>query len=401
MKKILIFSLNYYPHFIGGAEVAIKEITDRIPPDTMQFHMVTLRIDSALPGVEQIGNVRVHRIGFTRKNPTIGDLRKFPLHLNKYYFQIGAYLKAIQLNKKYSYDALWAMMAHSCAIPAGLFKKKFPRVKYLLTLQEGDPPEHIEKMMKPVWKLFVQGFTRADALQPISTFLKEWGFRMGFNGESSVIPNAVDVARFSQKFSFDEIRSMQEKLGKKEGDIFLVTTSRLVYKNGIDDVINALAFLPENISFLIYGIGPDEDTLRKAARNSGTGHRVKFMGQISHAEMPLMLAACDIFIRPSRSEGMGNSFVEAMAAGLPVIATQEGGISDFLFDSKRNPNKIATGWAVDKDSPRQIADAVEEILHDPKKVHEVTETASRTVKAKYDWNLIAEEMQQLFKTMLA
>ena len=51
-----------------------------------------------------------------------------------------------------------------------------------------------------------------------------------------------------------------------------------------------------------------------------------------------------------------------MAAGLPVIATQEGGIADFLFDAVRNPDKETTGWAVDKDSPEQIAEAVREIV---------------------------------------
>ena len=171
MKRVLIFSLNYYPRFIGGAEVAIKEITDRISPEEIEFHMVTLRVDSNLPRVEKIGNVLVHRIGFTTKAPSIGDLRKFPLHLNKYYFQIGAYAKARMLHRKYTYDGIWAMMAHSCAIPAGMFKKAFSDVAYLLTLQEGDPPQEIENTMKPVWSLFQQGFVRADALQSISTFL--------------------------------------------------------------------------------------------------------------------------------------------------------------------------------------------------------------------------------------
>ncbi len=79
------------------------------------------------------------------------------------------------------------------------------------------------------------------------------------------------------------------------------------------------------------------------------------MGQAGYAQLPDALAACDIFIRPSRSEGMGNSFIEAMAAGLPVIATQVGGLSDFIYDAKRNPGKEATAWAVDPDSPEQIA----------------------------------------------
>lgn len=400
MKKVLIFSLNYYPRFIGGAEVAIKEITDRISPEEVEFHMVALRIDSELPRVEKIGNVIVHRIGFTRKAPGIAGLKKFPLHLNKYYYQIGAYWKACSLHRKYSFDATWAMMAHSCAIPAGLFKKKFPRVRYLLTLQEGDPPEHIERMMKPIWGFFRQCFTSADALQSISTFLQEWGERMGFVGVSKVIPNGVSISRFTHEYAKQEIEGMKEKLNKKDGDVFIVTTSRLVHKNGIDDGIRALPFLPENISFLIYGIGPDEEKLKALAKKLKVEDRARFMGQIGHADMPLMLKACDIFTRPSRSEGMGNSFIEAMAARLPVVATQEGGIADFLFDEKKNPDKESTGWAVEKDSPEQIAAAVKDILNRPEKVTQVTETAVRMVTEKYDWNVIAADMKALFDDLL-
>ncbi|MDB5266099.1 MAG: 1,2-diacylglycerol 3-glucosyltransferase [Parcubacteria group bacterium] len=401
MKKILIFSLNYYPRFIGGAEVAIKEITDRIAPEEIEFHMITLRFDSNLPKIEKIGNVLVHRIGFAKPDATIAELKKFPLHLNKYFYQFFAANYAAKLHRQHHYDATWAMMAHSCAIPAGIFKKRYPNVKYLLTLQEGDPPEYIERMMKPVWWLFKEGFTRADALQPISNFLLAWGKRMGFVGTADVIPNAVDTKKFGATFPFDAIAAMKEKLGKKEGDTFLVTTSRLVHKNAVDDVIRTLPLLSENVSFLIYGIGPDEAKLRALANELGVESRARFMGQIAHAEMPLMLASCDIFIRASRSEGMGNSFLEAMAAGLPVIATQEGGIADFLFDAECNPAQQPTGWAVDADAPDQIAHKVEKIRASPEATRTTVANARAMVFSKYDWDTIAADMKNLFYEVLS
>ncbi len=400
MKKVLIFSLNYYPHFIGGAEVAIKEITDRIDPEEIEFHMVTLRMDSTLSKQERIGNVMVHRIGPAVPSPSIADLRKFPLHYAKHLYQFLAAWEALRLHRIYRFDGMWAMMAHSCGIPAGIFKTFAPRVKYLLTLQEGDPPEHIEKLAKPVWPLFVRGFTSADYMQPISNFLLAWGKRMGFKGSADVIPNAVDTGRFTHVHSSEELRAMKESLGKKEGDVFLVTTSRLVHKNAVDDVIRALPLMPSNVSFLIYGIGPDEDKLRTLAKEIGVEDRARFMGQIGHEKMPLMLASCDMFTRPSRSEGMGNSFVEAMAAGLPVIATQEGGIADFLFDEKKNPDHKTTGWAVDADSPEQIAEAVRDIIVRPEKVIEVRETAKSMVLERYDWDTVTTDMEALFKRML-
>ena len=97
---------------------------------------------------------------------------------------------------------------------------------------------------------------------------------------------------------------------------------------------------------------------------------------------------------------MGNSFIEAMAAELPVVATQEGGIADFLFDAKRNPDKEATGWAVDKDSPKQIAQAVQHILAHPDEVRQTVENAHKLVAEKYDWNLIAQKMHTLFDRLL-
>lgn len=392
MKKILIFSLVYYPKHVGGAEVAIKEITDRI--SDIEFHMVTLRMDSMLPAMEQVGNVFVQRIGFTKPNPGMADLKKFPLHLNKFLFQFTAFLKAASLHRKYKYDTVWGMMAHSTGVPAGLFKTFFPKVPYILTLQEGDPIEHIEKTMRPLWPLFTRGFTKADTIQAISNFLGRWATARGFKGRLEIIPNAVNTKHFSHDYSDAELVPIRASMGKKDGDVFLITTSRLVKKNAVDDVIRALPKLPPHVHFAILGTGPDEVMLRALATSEGVTDRVHFLGQIGHDVMPKYLKASDIFIRPSRSEGMGNSFVEAMAAGIPVIATQEGGIADFLFDAKRNPEKVTTGWAVDTDAPDQIAEVVKDIIANPEKVREVTKTAKAMAFEKYDWDLIAKDMRE-------
>ncbi|MBI3671480.1 glycosyltransferase family 4 protein [Candidatus Azambacteria bacterium] len=391
-KKILIFSLAYYPDHVGGAEVAIKEITDRIPE--IDFDMVALRFDSNLPKVEKIGNVTVHRIGLTKKSPTMADLRKLPLHLNKFLCQFSAAFKAHSLHKKNRYDAIWAMMAHSTGTPAGIFKTLNPKVPYLLTLQEGDPLDYIKKKMRPIYPLFVRGFTQANFVQAISTFLAKWASDMGFRGDLAVIPNAVNTKHFSQEYPEAELNELKQKLNKKEGDVFIITTSRLVIKNGIGDVIDAMQYLPENIKFLILGIGPLEEELKLKAKSYNLEARVMFIGQINHKEMPKYLKISDIFTRPSLSEGMGNSFVEAMAAELPVIATQEGGIADFLFDPERNPDKESTGFAVDPKSPKQIADQVKNILEHKELTQKIVANAKKLAFAKYDWDIIAKDMRE-------
>lgn len=366
MKRVLIFSLAYYPH-VGGAEVAIKAITDRITD--LEFHMVTLRFSKEDLKEEKIGNVFVYRIGFGTSK------------LSKFLFQFMAARYASALHNQLGFSATWAMMAHATGVPAALFKMQHPEVPYILNLQEGDSLVHIERTMLPLWPLFVRAFTKADMVQALSTYLANWAHARGFVGPVEIIPNGVDVQHFSGTPAAHE-------------GVVLITTSRLVHKNAIDDCIRALALLPPMIRFQILGTGVEEAPLKKLADKLGVSGRVVFMGHVDHAQLPERLHAADIFIRPSRSEGMGNSFLEAMAAGLPVVATQEGGIADFLFDAKRNTDKPTTGWAVDANSPEQIAEAVKEILGKGENTKQVIENAKRMVAEKYSWDLIAQDMRQ-------
>lgn len=396
-KRILIFSLVYYPRFIGGAEVAIKEITDRLGDD-FEFDMITLRKHA--PAFERIGKINVYRVGFPWRQGTRASSKIFPL--SKLLFPFMAAFAAWRLQRKRPYDALWGMMAAYAGFAALFFKLLHPKIPFVLTLQEGDPIPYIKRRVAIVYPLFRMIFTKADIIQSISQYLGSFGRSMGFTGTLEVIPNGVDVAHFSRVFPESSVNEMRERLGKKMGDVFLITTSRLVRKNAVDDVIRALSLLPSNVHFAILGTGPDERELKRLAQTLTLSSRVHFFGYVAHEEMPKYLNASDIFIRPSRSEGMGNSFVEAMASGLPVIATQEGGIADFLFDEKRNPDKPVTGWAVDTDSPEQIAEAVKNIMAHPEKMRAVTATARAMVAEKYDWNLIARDMQEkVFRPALA
>ncbi len=370
MKRVLIFSLAYYPH-VGGAEVAIKEVTDRIDPKEIEFHMVTMRFSVLEKREEKIGNVFVHRIGSSNGR------------LSKLFFQYTAARKAAALHKEHHFDAAWAMMAHSSGIPAAHFHTFHPEVPYALSLQEGDPIAHIERTMLPLWPLFAQAFTKAKVVLPLSNYLAKWARARHFKGAIHLVPNGVDVTKFAGA-----------PISHRE--TVLITTSRLVHKNAIDDVIKALRLLPDSVQFQILGSGPEEGSLKALVKKLKIENRVEFLGHVDRAGIPQYLHAADIFIRPSRTEGFGVSFMEAMAAGLPVITTQEGGIADFLYDEKRNPDKATTGWAVDKNSPEQIAEAVKDILARPEKANEVTANALKMVTEKYDWNLISSTMRRIF-----
>lgn len=380
-KKVLIFSLAYYPRY-SGAEVAIKEITDRISRDEYEFHLLTLRFDKRMLREERLGNVIVHRIG-------LGEG-----YLSKMFFIPLAAFHALSLHAKERFTGLWAMMSYML-FPIVIARVFGMRVPYVLSLQEGDPFEHVFKRphIAFVSPLLRYGFKEARVVQSISYYLSSWAKQMGFAGSVEVIPNGADKAQLLA-YTESDVEAIQKKFSKKSGDVFLVTSSRLVEKNAVDDVIRALAFLPAHVSFLVIGTGKDEDSLRLLAKKEGVDSRVHFVGFIEQSKIGAYLKASDIFVRASRSEGMGNSFIEAMAVGLPVVGTQEGGIADFLFDGTRNPERRMTGWAVDKDSPRAIASAVEDILAHPKKTEEVVGNAQRMVAEKYEWEVIARDMRE-------
>lgn len=393
-KKVLILSLAYYPKHVGGAEVAIKEITDRIDPSVIEFHMVTLRFDASLPEVEQVGNVLVHRIGFVKQNPSPEDLRSFPLHWNKYMFQFSAFMKAHTLYAQYHYDGLWGMMAHSTAVPLALFNFFHRRVPFVLTLQEGDELETIEKKARSVWFLFARAFTKARVVQVISSYLGKWAMRMGATCPVVHIPNGVDLDHFTAEMKKSERAVMRRHINKQQEDILLISTSRLVEKNGIDVCISALEHLPSNMHLVLVGTGPLEGALRMQVEIKKLQDRVVFAGEAQYKDIPRYLAMCDIFVRPSRSEGMGNSFIEAMAMELPVVGTQEGGLRDIIFDKTRNPKVPSTGWAVPKDDPVALAQAVEDIIFHKSKREETVENARRLITGTYEWKVIAERMKK-------
>jgi glycosyltransferase involved in cell wall biosynthesis len=114
---------------------------------------------------------------------------------------------------------------------------------------------------------------------------------------------------------------------------------------------------------------------------------------VEHADLPALLKISDIFVRPSIIEGMGNAFIEAFAAGIPVVATPVGGIPDFLFDSERTPDVEPTGVFCNVRDPESMARAVRRYLDDPALVASVVKNASALVEDTYDWDAIAENMR--------
>ncbi len=383
-KRILIFSTAYLP-FIGGAEVSIKEITDRLPD--CEFDLITARMRSSLPKMEIVGAVNVHRVGFGF------------VTLDKLLMPFLGVFKVWKLQRKYRYDAFWCMMvtfASGSAYIVNIFRKVFgmKSVPVVMTLQEGDSEEHLKTrwfgLINLSWKF---ALPRTAVLTTISTYLLDRAKKIGYKGKSEVIPNGVNFSLFNTPASSEHLNKAKERMNKQDGDTMLVTTSRLVDKNGVGDIIKSLKTLGESVKLSVLGVGPLESELKSLTKKLSLENRVKFLGFVEHKEAPAFLQASDIFVRPSLSEGMGNSFIEAMAAGIPVIATPVGGIVDFLKDGE-------TGLFCKVRNPESIADAVNKLLNDKNLVDALTSNARKMVQEKYDWDLIAKAMKtRVFETL--
>jgi glycosyltransferase involved in cell wall biosynthesis len=175
----------------------------------------------------------------------------------------------------------------------------------------------------------------------------------------------------------------------KSSERVLITASRLVKKNAVDICIDALKFLPPEYKLAVLGIGEDEGQLKRQANDLGLQRRVVFAGFIPHTELPQYLKASDVFVRPSRSEGLGNSFLEAMAAGIPVIGTNVGGITDFLENEK-------TGYVVQVDDAEGVASTVKKIMSDATTTKQVVANAASMVRDRYAWGTVATSMKRIF-----
>ncbi len=397
MKRVLIFSLTFHP-FVGGAEVALKEITDRMDTMEFQFEMITLRFDSNLPRKEKVGNVLVHRIGWGGKGAKISD-RSMPLQckISKALFPFIALWKAMFLHRQTRFEIAWAMMANQAGFAALFFTWMYPGVRYVLELQDGRPFGEMKSrrpLLNVLWPLYRKIYLKADIIKCISYFIASQVRMLGYAGIVEVIPNGVDVHKFSKIITEETQETLKARYGKKKGDVFLFTASRLVLSRGVEDVIEALVHVGANVKFLIAGSGEDREKLEHIACGLGVADRVIFLGHMSHHEIPSILKISDVFVRPSIIEGLGNAFLEAFAAGVPVIATPVGGIPDFLFDPERNPEKKPTGLFCEVHNPQSIARAVERYLDDMVLRARIVENAHTLVADKYDWDLIAHDMRK-------
>ena len=170
------------------------------------------------------------------------------------------------------------------------------------------------------------GIERADAVTAVSRSLaQETRDRLGVSRAIDVIPNFVDASRFDPDFAAAHRRRLSP-----DGAPLLVHASNFRPVKRITDVLEVFrqvnAAVPSHLALV--GDGPERPGAEKFVREAGIAHRVEFLGNVTPVEG--VLGAGDLFLLPSNEESFGLAALEAMACGVPVIASNAGGLPELV-----------------------------------------------------------------------
>ncbi|HID06504.1 MAG TPA: glycosyltransferase family 1 protein, partial [Armatimonadetes bacterium] len=177
----------------------------------------------------------------------------------------------------------------------------------------------------------------------------------------------------------------------------LVFVGRLQRQKGLDILLRALAQLKAirptaNWKLNVFGEGPRRAEYENLADDLGIAKQVQFEGQVP--DVPTQLVAADIFILPSRAEGMSNTLLEAMTTGLPCIATHISGNTDLIENN-------ANGLLVPPENPKALVRAIASLLDSQSLREKLARSAMNTARQHYDINSIAERYVNIYKNLLA
>jgi glycosyltransferase involved in cell wall biosynthesis len=149
--------------------------------------------------------------------------------------------------------------------------------------------------------------------------------------------------------------------GRRARRVRVVTVARLSPEKGLDDLVRAAQMVVaagDDVTFSVFGDGPMRDRLRRQIDEAGLSGRVELRGAFTREELPQILRDADVFVLPSRTEGCPLSVVEALCAGIPVVATAVGGIPELVQER-------VTGMLTAPADAAALATAITAIVRDP------------------------------------
>jgi glycosyltransferase involved in cell wall biosynthesis len=372
--------LNYeYPPLGGGAANATYYILKEFSrAKDIEVDLVTSSAGSEFE-IEKMGtNVRIHKLPVNKKKIHYWTQKEIITYSWKAY----RYVKKMDIR---NYDLIHAFFGFPCGAIAYLFKEDVP---YIVSLRGSDVPGFnnrfsfqyvfLKPIIKMVWKS--SGVVIAN-----SKGLKELALKTDPDADIGVIYNGIHIGEFNP-----EIKNSETNYG-----VFTVlTVARLIERKGIDDLIKAVAMLIKNgvtdIRLKIVGKGNMEEALKNLSRELDIAEFVDFLGYVPHDKLPLHYSSSDVFVLPSKYEGMSNTVLEAMASGLPVIVTDTGGTAEMVDGN---------GIIVPATSPSELRSALVK-YYDNSNLKRKHGAKSRTIAETLTWNEVMKGYLDVYKMMI-
>jgi glycosyltransferase involved in cell wall biosynthesis len=208
---------------------------------------------------------------------------------------------------------------------------------------------------------------------------------------SVVLPNAVDRASVVLPADYDRARA-RSTLGVSRNERLLCTVGRLERSKGHRFLLQALAELRSRqrepiVRLVLVGAGPEESALRRLAARLNVTDCVTLLGV--RDDVAELVAASDLFVLPSLNEGLSQALLEAMALGIPIVATNVGGTSDVVESGR-------TGWLVPPAQPVALADAIQQAVENSVMATACADAARALPAQKFNLQLHVARLQALY-----
>jgi len=377
-----ILFLNYeYPPLGGGAGNATSYLLKEFAkiPD-LKVDLVTSSIDKKYHLEKLTENIQIHRlpIGKNQKNLHFQSQKDLLVYAWK------AYGFSKIMVKKNKYNLTLAFFSVPCGFLAWILKKRF-KLPYLVSLRGADVPGYSERfayLYKIITPLIKKVWKEASGVIANSQGLKELALKTNPGQEISVISNGININRFKP--------SLFDFTFQKTFPILCVT--RITPRKGVRYLIEAFSQLYKkypNLSLQIIGEGNEKENLEKMARRLGLEKQVNFVGLLPHEKLPAYYQSAGVYVLPSQNEGMSNCMLEALASGLPLLATNTGGTQELIEDG-------VNGFILRMKSAEDIAEKLE-ILIQNEELRKKMGKASREKAERMSWENVAQEYMGIIK----
>jgi glycosyltransferase involved in cell wall biosynthesis len=236
----------------------------------------------------------------------------------------------------------------------------------------------------------------ADGVIAVSEEVRKELVESGVNPSMiTAIPNGIDLSLYRQKSKRSSKRQAEDRDGADRRSFLIGTLARLSREKGIDTLIEAAKIVVTSYPsarFVIGGTGPLRAELDKKVRDLRLEPYVRMPGFVD--DVPGFLSALDLYVLPSDSEGIGLAVIEAMAAGLPVVATRVGGVPEAVIDG-------VTGILVPPRQPKGLAQAIVRLLVDPDLAKTMGASGRERAEEVFDAKIAAERTLDVYRDVLA